>query len=185
MNNFLSIWVLRQILSLKYMLCDQLSSKAKLYQVCKLLSIAWRMKNRNTYLKAKYSKLSNCFVFFHPTYWQEIGSMRKKNLLEIFGFTFINLLIQKLILWLEYIKSPVKPTLFAWQIIIFYLLQNVFENGPNWSKYSAIRKAWRRRIQRSTDHFGQRVLWYLNSFTQLHWKYQDRCQRTQARHTST
>jgi hypothetical protein len=71
------------------------------------------MKNRNTYLKAKYSKLSNCFVLFHPTYWQEIGSMRKKKLLEIFGFTFINLLIQKLILWLEYIKSPVKPTLFA------------------------------------------------------------------------
>ena len=67
--------------------------------------------------------------------------------------------------------------------ITFFLLQNVFENGHNWSKYSTTRKAWRGWIQRSTDHFGQRVLWYLNSFTQLHWKYQDRCQRTQARHT--
>ena len=64
-----------------------------------------------------------------------------------------------------------------------FLLQNVFENGHNWSKYSTTRKAWRGWIQRSTDHIGQRVLWYLNSFTQLHWKYQDRCQRTQARHT--
>ena len=39
-----------------------------------------------------------------------------------------------------------------------FFLQNVFENGHNWSKHSTTRKAWRGWIQRSTDHFGQRSL---------------------------
>ena len=69
-------------------------------------------------------RIEQMFVFFHPTYWQEIGSM-KKTLLEKIGFTFNNLLR-----YLE-INPLLEHKNLQLSQLYLHLLQNVFENGPN------------------------------------------------------